>query len=162
MPRIFDKTKLKADCVQCDAVCCAAVKLPYTHYPKPARVACKHLDQGAHRCTIFHRLEAEGFDICRGFDCYGAGPVVAKLFREIGKNWMHNPEIATAQFHTFSLVYFTLVKYLHPERAIEIDVPEDVRAGLEPFTEAALQLLADTADPFEGLPSRTPSFPEEG
>jgi hypothetical protein len=148
MPQIFDKAKLKTDCPNCDAVCCAAVKLPYAHYPKPARVPCKHLDQDHARCTIFNRLEAAGFDICRSFDCHGAGPVVAKLFREMGKTWSSHPETATVQFHTFSIVYFHLVKYLHPDRAIELDVPADVLADLAPFTDAALQLLAESADPF--------------
>jgi hypothetical protein len=148
VPRIFDKAKLKTDCANCDAVCCAAVKLPYAHYPKPAREPCKHLDSGCTRCTVFDRLEELKYDICRSFDCYGAGPVVAKLFREMDRTWSRHPETATAQFHTFSLVYFHLVKYMHPDRAIELDVPADVIAELKPFTEAALQLLAETADPF--------------
>jgi hypothetical protein len=151
MPRIFDKAKLKTDCANCDAVCCAAVKLPYAHYPKPARVPCKHLDQDHARCTIFNRLEAEGFDICRSFDCYGAGPAVARLFREMGKSWIGDPAVATIQFHAFSIVYFELVKYLHPGRAIEMDVPAEVLAELTPFTEAALELLAASADPFQEL-----------
>ena len=151
MPYVFDKAKLRTDCANCDAVCCAAVKLPYAHYPKPARVPCKHLDQEAACCTVFDRLEAEGFTACRGFDCYGAGPAVAKLFREMGKNWISDPTIATVQFHTFSVVYFHLVKYLHPDRAIEMDVPDDLLAELQPFTDAALQLLAASADPFDAV-----------
>jgi hypothetical protein len=148
MPRIFDKTKLKADCANCDAMCCVAVKLPYAHYPKPARMPCRHLDQGECRCTVFSELEERGYDICRGFDCYGAGVAVATLFRKLGKSWINDPETATVQFHTFSIVYFTLVKFLYPNRAIELDVPEKIIEDLTPFTEAALELLAEVADPF--------------
>jgi hypothetical protein len=147
-PRIFDKSKLKTDCANCDAVCCAAVRLPYAHYPKPPRVPCKHLDMEKRACTVFSELEARGYDICRGFDCYGAGVAVAELFRKLGKNWTSDPSVATVQFHTFSMVYFTLVKYLHPDRAIAIDVPEEVLEELKPFSEAALDLLAERADPF--------------
>ena len=151
MPRIFDKSKLKTDCAKCDAVCCAAVRLPNAHYPKPPRVPCKHLDKGACRCTVFNELEARGYDICRGFDCHGAGLAVAKLFREMGRSWATHPDSAIVQFHTFSIVYFTLVQYLHPDRAIEVDVPAKVIEDLKPFTEAALDLLAEDADPFETL-----------
>ncbi|MDP7601977.1 MAG: hypothetical protein QF605_11355 [Rhodospirillales bacterium] len=62
---------------------------------------------------------------------------------------MSDPEIAEVQFHTFSIVYFQLVKYLHPDRVIEIDVPNHIIEELEPFTEQALDMLAETADPFE-------------
>ena len=148
MPRVFDKAKLKSDCSKCDAMCCVAVKLPYPHYPKPARTPCRHLDQGAYSCTVFNELEGRGYDICRGFDCYGAGVAVAALFRELGRSWVDNPESATIQFHTFSIVYFTLVKFLYPDWAIELDVPEKVIEDLKPFTEAALELLAEVADPF--------------
>ena len=151
MPRIFDKSKLKTDCANCDAVCCAAVRLPYAHYPKPPRTPCKHLDLGACRCTVFDKLEPMGYDICRGFDCHGTGVAVAKLFREMGRSWNTHPDTATIQFHTFSIVYFTLVKYLHPDRAIELDVPESVIADLKPLTEAALDMLAETADPFAAI-----------
>ena len=55
-PRIFDRSKLKTDCANCDAVCCAAVRLPYPHYPKPPRVPCKHLDTEKRCCTVFPEL----------------------------------------------------------------------------------------------------------
>lgn len=148
MPRIFDKSKLRTDCANCDAVCCAAFRLPYADYPKPPRVPCKHLDLTRRRCTIFAELEARGYDICRSFDCHGAGVAVAALFRELGRSWNTDADIAAVQFHTFSIVYFTLVKYLNPDRAIELDVPANVIEDLKPFTEAALDFLADSADPF--------------
>jgi len=151
MVRIFDKSKLKTDCAKCDAMCCVAVRLPYRHYPKPARTPCRHLDQAQCRCTVFNELEARGYDICRGFDCFGAGVAVTRLFGNLGKSWRTHPDIATVQFHTFSIVYFTLVKYLYPDRAIELDVPERTIKDLEPFTEATLDLLAESADPFEAL-----------
>ena len=36
----------------------------------------------------------------------------------------------------------------YPDWAIELDVPEKVIEDLKPFTEAALELLAEVADPF--------------
>ena len=62
---------------------------------------------------------------------------------------MSDPEITEVQFHTFSIVYFQLVKYLHPDRVNEIDVPNHIIEELEPFTEQALDMLAETDDPFE-------------
>ncbi len=148
MVRIFDKSKLKTDCEKCDALCCVATKFKTANYDKPPRTACKHLDQAQNRCPIFDRLEEEGFTFCRDFDCYGSGHAVTELFKELGKNWMSHPDIAEIEFHCFSIVYFELVKYLHPDRAIEIDVPEHIIEELKPFTEQALDLLAAAADPF--------------
>ena len=62
---------------------------------------------------------------------------------------MSDPEIAEVQFHTFSIVYFQLVKYLHPDRVIEINVLDHIIEELEPFTKQALDMLAETTDPFE-------------
>ena len=58
-------------------------------------------------------------------------------------------DIAEAQFHTFSIVYFHLMMYLHPDRALSLDIAEETLEKLKPFTDAALTILADTADPFE-------------
>ena len=153
MPRIFDKQKLKTKCAECDAVCCVASRLDLPHYPKPARTPCKHLDIEGGNCTIFDKLEDKGFDFCRDFDCYGGGFAVSEIFRQIGKNWASHPEIAELEFHSFSIVYFHLVKYLHPDSAIEMKVPEDIIEKLKPFTDAALDMLAADADPFEEVES---------
>lgn len=151
MPRVFDRSKLKPDCSKCDSLCCVATALPYPDYPKPARVPCRHLDQAAHRCTIFATLEQRGYHVCREFDCLGAGVAVTQLFRKMGRTWQSDASAAAIEFHTFSLVYFALVKYVHPDRAMEIDVPAEAIKDLEPFTEAALDLLADSADPFANM-----------
>ncbi len=55
------------------------------------------------------------------------------------------------QFHTFTIVYLTMLKHLHPDRAIEFDISEELIEDLKPFTEAALDLLAETADPFAAI-----------
>ena len=39
-------------------------------------------------------------------------------------------------FHSFSIIYFHLVKYLYPDRVIEMDDPADIIENLEPFTDA--------------------------
>ncbi len=148
MTRIFDKSKLKTDCANCDAVCCVVPSLPYAHYPKPPRVPCKHLDQQKSCCTVFDELEERSYTICRKFDCYGVGVAVAKLFREMGRSWNTHPETAINQFYTFTIVYFTMLQYLFPDQTIEFDIPDDIVENLKPFTEAALDLLSETADPF--------------
>jgi hypothetical protein len=109
------------------------------------------LDENANGCRIFETLEAEGFTYCRDLDCYGAGPAVTELFREMGKNWITDTDIAEVQFHTFSIVYFRMMMYLHPDRALSLDVPEETLKELKPFTDAALAILADAADPFDDI-----------
>ena len=151
MPRIFDKSKLKTDCANCDSVCCVVPSLPYAHYPKPPRVPCKHLDQSECRCTVFSELEKRGYSACRKFDCYGTGVVVAKLFRDLGRSWNTHPDTAIIQFHTFTIVYLTMLKYLHPDRAVEFDISEELIEKLKPLTEAALDMLVETADPFAAI-----------
>jgi len=151
--QIFDKTKLKPDCANCDSICCVALKLPYDHYPKPAGETCKNLDCTTRQCAVFDRLETEGFVHCRNFDCYGAGPVVAELFKGMGKNWLSDRRIANVQFNVFAIVYVTLLKFMRPEFKIELGLEESEVETVRPFTEAALQLLAESADPFPGLSS---------
>jgi hypothetical protein len=147
--RIFDKAKLKPDCANCDAICCVALKLPYAHYPKPAGETCKNLDCATKRCMIFDQLETSGYGHCRKFDCYGAGPVVAELFRGMGENWLSDRKVANVQFNVFAIVYFTLLKYMRPEFKIDLGMPDAELEKFKPFTEAALQLLAEKADAFQ-------------
>ena len=150
-PRIFDKSKLAADCDRCDAICCVAPKVPHETSPKPSRTTCQHLDPNMKKCRIFNNLELHGYSFCRSFDCYGSGVAVAKLFQKLGRNWVSDPTISDAQIDVFSIVYFTLVKYLHPDRLIEIDVPEHRIAELQPLIDAALSILAKETDPFKAL-----------
>jgi hypothetical protein len=153
MPRVFDRKKLKTDCPNCNALCCIQPAIEATGYVKPSGTTCRHLDTETVRCRVFADLESLGFQWCRGFDCYGAGVAVTELFRRLGKNWRTDAAIKEIECHVFAIVYFRLVQYLHPDRPTEIDVPAGRLKELEPFTEAALDILAETADPFMSLDS---------
>ena len=145
MPRVYDSAKLKIDCAKCDVLCCVAFKLPYDDYQKPAGVACKNLDADKKLCTIHGDLERRAYDHCTGFDCRGAGVAVSKLFRAMGRTWISDPDVATVEFQTFVIVYYTLLREIYPEAKFEFDVVDKLsaklRADLQPFTDAALDLL---------------------
>lgn len=153
MPRVFDRKKLKTDCLNCDAMCCTQAAIEATGYVKPSGVTCKNLDLETTRCRVFENLESLGFKWCRGFDCYGAGVAVTELFRHLGRNWKSDDSIKEIECHVFAIVYFRLIQYLHPDWPTEIDVPAGRLRELEPFVEAALDILAETADPFKNLES---------
>ncbi|MEQ8585609.1 MAG: hypothetical protein RLO01_06405 [Thalassobaculaceae bacterium] len=92
----------KADCARCQGLCCVAPGhragdgFPR---PKPGDRACENLDRRTFRCRIFERLEAEGFTVCRGYECFGAGPQVV---RWLGDDWQERPaEEAAARFDDF-------------------------------------------------------------
>jgi hypothetical protein len=153
MPRVFDPDKLKTDCANCDAMCCTQAAVAGTGYVKPSGATCRHLDPADTRCRVFGELEDRGFKWCRGFDCHGAGVAVTELFRRLGRDPKADPALKKIECHVFAIVYFKLIQYLHPDWPTEIDVPEQRLEELAPFTEAALDILADAADPFKRLDS---------
>lgn len=64
---------------------------------KVADTACCHLNDDF-RCSIFATLEANGFPVCRAYDCFGAGPVVSARMRAEWGPW--TPElVAGAKAH---------------------------------------------------------------
>jgi hypothetical protein len=146
MDRVFDAAKLQLDCEKCDVLCCVAFKLPYPDYQKPGGIACKNLDETKCRCTVHSDLERREYSSCLQFDCRGAGVAVSQLFRGMGRTWITDPEIATVEFHTFVIVYYTVLKHLYPDVDFEFNVldefPAKLQIDLSPFTEAALDLLA--------------------
>lgn len=142
MPRIYDSARLKIDCANCDVLCCVAFKLPYSDYQKPAGVACKNLDDAKKLCTIHGELEGRGYDHCTGFDCRGVGVAVSHLFREMGRTWISDPRVATFEFQTFIIAYYTVLRHLYPDLAFEYDPLKNFPSDIEPFVEAALDLLA--------------------
>ncbi len=94
------------------------------------------MDISGENCTIFNTLEEESFVFCRDFSCYGGGFSVSEVFSPNVSELSQPPKIAEMVFHSFSIIYFHLVKYLHPNRVIEMDVPADIIENLEPFTDA--------------------------
>ncbi len=141
MPRIYDPAKLKSDCANCDALCCIAFKLPYDDYQKPAGIACKNLDENKCRCTIHGELEQRNYSSCTQFDCRGAGVAVSYLFRTMGRTWITDPKVAHVELNTFIIVYYTVLKHLHPDLSFEYDPPKNLPEDIKPFIDAALDLL---------------------
>jgi hypothetical protein len=144
MTRIFDTAKLKPDCAKCDVLCCIAFMLPYPDYPKKPGEPCKNLDDTKCRCTIFNELDARGYGVCRQYDCRGTGSAVSTVFRGMDRTWITDtdPKVATAEFQTFTIAYYEILKYLYPDRMQRVlDIPADVQARLRPFVDAALDLL---------------------
>jgi hypothetical protein len=71
--------RYRTDCRRCKGLCCIVpAHVPSNGFPaeKPANQRCRHLG-AEHRCRIFENLEAEGYRICRAYDCRGAGPLVS-------------------------------------------------------------------------------------
>ena len=108
------------------------------------------MDISGENCTIFNTLEEESFVFCRDFSCYGSGFAVSDVFSPNVSELSQPPKIAKMVFHSFSIIYFHLVKYLHPNRVIEMDVPADIIENLEPFADTALDMITVAADPFDG------------
>lgn len=93
-------TAWPTDCAQCMGLCCVALAhQPSAGFPafKAPHTACRHLDDDF-RCRIFANLEREGFPVCRPYDCFGAGPVVARRMRAEWGPWTP-AMIAGAQAH---------------------------------------------------------------
>lgn len=92
----------KADCSRCQGLCCVAPgHRAGEGFPraKPGNLACENLDRSTFRCRIFDRLESEGFTVCRGYECFGAGPQVA---RWLGGDWQDlSEEEVAARFDDF-------------------------------------------------------------
>ncbi|MBV1867112.1 MAG: hypothetical protein KUG69_04285 [Marinosulfonomonas sp.] len=84
-----DGVSLKADCSQCQALCCVALAFDRSDMfaiDKPAGVACPNLtpDYG---CKIHAKLGELGFSGCQRYDCLGAGQrIVNEVFPDI--DWM--------------------------------------------------------------------------
>lgn len=77
------------DCARCLGLCCIALAhQPSAGFPaaKLPDTVCRHLNSDF-RCSVFERLEAAGFPICRAYDCFGAGPVVSERMRAEGEPW---------------------------------------------------------------------------
>lgn len=73
---------LRADCASCRALCCVGppfYAIQGFGFDKPVNTPCPNL-RGDFRCAIHRHLRSHGFPSCAGFDCYGAGRRVTRLF----------------------------------------------------------------------------------
>ena len=102
-----DVVSLKADCSQCQALCCVALAFDRSDMfaiDKPAGVACPNL-AADYRCKIHAKLGQRGFAGCQKYDCLGAGQrIVNEVLPEI--DWMNN----AAQLPVIMQSFFALRK----------------------------------------------------
>ncbi|HJM49156.1 MAG TPA: hypothetical protein QGF63_04825 [Alphaproteobacteria bacterium] len=93
------------DCANCHGLCCDAPAFDWPHYKKSAGAPCRNLDDDF-RCTMWSRLEAEGYSECRSFTCYGAGQMIAAaVARETERTWRDNAEVAGIELRNFQELY---------------------------------------------------------
>jgi hypothetical protein len=73
----------RADCSNCCGLCCVVSHMLVAQgFPvdKPAETPCVHLDRRNH-CSIHSTRPMRGYEVCEGFDCFGAGQwVTQRLF----------------------------------------------------------------------------------
>ncbi len=85
----LDASAWPTDCTRCLGLCCVAfAHQPPAGFPafKMINTPCCHLG-GGFRCQIFEGLEDHGFAVCRHYDCFGAGPVVADRMKAEQDDW---------------------------------------------------------------------------
>jgi hypothetical protein len=86
MEPVSEIARYVTDCRRCVGLCCSVfAHLPVNGFPaeKPSNQPCRNLGPD-HRCLVFDRLEAEGYRVCRAYDCHGAGPLVTAWIRADG------------------------------------------------------------------------------
>ncbi len=120
------RLELQPDCGRCCGLCCVAPVFSVSAdfaIAKKAGEPCPHLESDF-RCSIHHRLRAEGFPGCVAYDCFGAGQKVTQLTFE-GRNWRQSREIAAQMFDTFSVMrqLHSLMKYLVEALALPLARP---------------------------------------
>ncbi|PXY22213.1 hypothetical protein BAY60_20200 [Prauserella muralis] len=103
-PAAAVRSRLRADCARCAALCCVA--LPFSvsaDFPvdKPAGEPCGNL-LADHRCGIHDRLRERGFAGCTVFDCFGAGQQTTQVTFG-GRGWRDEPGAATRMFTVFGV-----------------------------------------------------------
>ncbi len=154
---------LTSDCVSCAALCCLALAFDKGNdfaIDKPAGLPCPNLDAGL-GCTLYNRLEAEGFRGCAAYDCKGAGQrVVQELFK--GRDWLKHPDLAEPM-----MAAFAAMRKVHDgiellETAATLDLPGALEAErqalLRAYLPAEWTLEALLAFPTSGAPVRLKAF----
>lgn len=129
MPALPD---LRSDCSACAALCCIALAFDKGEefaIDKPAGLPCPNLDAGM-GCSLYGRLEAEGFAGCARYECQGAGQrVTQEIFS--GRTWRDEPALAEpmiAAFAAMRKVHEGLELLLTAER---LDLPAPLEAERE-------------------------------
>lgn len=93
--------RLKPNCANCHALCCVALEFDWPHYKKPPGVPCKNLTEDF-KCSIFDRLEEEGYSECRSHNCYGAGQSIAQAVEgATGCTWRDGDHVKNVEFSEY-------------------------------------------------------------
>jgi uncharacterized protein YjbI with pentapeptide repeats len=104
-PATDDRSRLRANCADCFALCCTAFGFQRSaDFPidKPSGTPCLNLADDF-SCSIHHSLRARGFRGCTVFDCFGAGQHVSQtLFG--GTSWRERPDTSADMFSAFAVV----------------------------------------------------------
>jgi hypothetical protein len=132
---------LRADCAQCDALCCVALAFDRSHlfaFDKPAGEPCRNLT-ACGSCSIHSQLSARGFAGCERYDCLGAGQRVREVFP--GRSWREGEATARAIFEAFSILRCVHELILLLREAEKLTLPSQQRARLADLL-AALQPTA--------------------
>lgn len=120
---------LTSDCRNCAALCCIALAFDAGDefaIDKPAGLPCPNLD-GNLGCSVYGRLEAEGFRGCVRYECKGAGQrVTQEVFK--GRNWLDEPDLAQPMIAAFSAMRMVHDGIELLETAAWLDLPEALEA----------------------------------
>jgi len=158
-----DLPDLTSDCTSCAALCCLALAFDAGEdfaIDKPAGLPCPNLgaDLG---CTLYNRLEAEGFAGCAVYECKGAGQrVVQELFE--GRDWRAEPDLAEPM-----MAAFAAMRQVHDgiellETAGFLDLPATLEAERQALLRAYLpaEWTAESLAAFatSGAPVRLKAF----
>jgi hypothetical protein len=134
LPKVED---LKADCDNCQALCCMAHKhLRSEDFPitvdKPGGVPCENLEllDGFKKCSVYEKRSDLNFKICEVFDCNGAGQFATRFFTErFSYDWalesnLNDPRNQSNITKSFRYFY-NLMKYIFESIKLKIDYRRD-------------------------------------
>jgi hypothetical protein len=147
MTRSRYQDQLRADCPNCFALCCVALRFDASAdfaFDKPAGTPCRNLAPDL-RCTIHTELRERGFSGCVTYDCQGAGQKVSQVVFG-GRDW--RADRTTARW---MLVVYPVVRQLHEMLAY-------VAEALELAAAAALR--PELEQTFEEIDAHTRETPE--
>ena len=144
--------RLRADCGQCFALCCAAPAFAVSAdfaIGKPAGQPCPNL-RADFRCGIHGELRSRGFRGCAVYDCFGAGQRVSQQTFG-GRDWRQAPGTARPMFAAFTALrtLHELLWYLSEALAAPAAAP--LHAELARSYEATEALAASPAEVLAGL-----------
>lgn len=136
MPMLPD---LRSDCASCAALCCMALAFDEGEdfaIDKPAGLPCPNLDAEM-GCSLYGRLEAEGFKGCARYECHGAGQRVTQELFE-GRDWRSAPDLAQPM-----IAAFAAMRKVHDGLELlvtagRLDLPASLEAEREDLLEAYL------------------------